>query len=510
MLALWAVPLAFGLLACQASSPDPQPEGDVSSDAADSGAVADREAPFDASTHRDAPEDAARPDASQDDAPKCGACDTPPASTCEGGALRVFEPRGSCDERNTCRYPNKVVACEAGCENGACKEDPCKGKTCSSPEAPSCKDATTLVTFDAAGTCSGGVCSYAKRERRCEFGCEGGSCKDDPCAGRTCNTPDAPSCKDARTLVTYEAAGTCSEGVCRYTKREIRCQFGCEAGACKDDPCAGKTCSTPDAPSCKDARTLVTFDAEGTCSGGLCSYAKREIRCEFGCEAGACNEDPCTRITWCGSPLPSTCISATTLRTYEGGRCEAGECKYPWRDRECEYACLNGRCVDHFDGCSTSCPGNARCVQRKCMPPACTLDNRTSCAPEVTYACVNTPDAPGDKVRVMTWLPRCDPGSTSCQGTSRVREVACRGRCDPSMPPYYCTQRLTPEERTTTCSRRCWELGLYCPANPVHIAQYEAIGHGINCNDTVPLTRGNSGPLRYIDCACVALNPWHQ
>ncbi|MFO0644242.1 MAG: Ig-like domain-containing protein [Polyangiaceae bacterium] len=108
------------------------------------------------------------------------------------------------------------------------------------------------------------------------------------CVGVTCTTPPATSCSSATNLRSYDAAGTCVSGVCRYAVTNKTCPFGCEAGACKPDPCIGVTCATPPPDTCRDRTTRRTYPATGTCASGVCSYAPTDMACAYGCASGVC------------------------------------------------------------------------------------------------------------------------------------------------------------------------------------------------------------------------------
>ncbi len=165
--------------------------------------------------------------------------------------------------------------------------DSCAAITCNTPPAPSCSG-STLTTHASSGTCSGGACSYASTTTNCTFGCAAGACNPDACAGITCNSPPAATCTSSTSLRTY-AAGACSNGSCTYAPSDTTCAYGCASGACSPDPCAGVTCTTPPASTCASG-SVVTFAATGTCSGGTCSYAPTTTACPSGqtCSGGAC------------------------------------------------------------------------------------------------------------------------------------------------------------------------------------------------------------------------------
>jgi hypothetical protein len=169
----------------------------------------------------------------------------------------------------------------------------CEGVTCNMPPAKVCADAQTLRIYDPAGTCSDGKCAYGTRTETCAGGCANGQCADNPCQGVTCNMPPKNRCLDASTLVVPATSGNCSAGTCRYPESFVTCPFGCDAGACVNDPCAGRTCNMPPANYCLSATTLRSFQTAGTCSGGSCLYAPTDSTCQFGCMNGACANDPC-------------------------------------------------------------------------------------------------------------------------------------------------------------------------------------------------------------------------
>lgn len=52
----------------------------------------------------------------------------------------------------------------------------------------------------------------------------------------SCTTPPATTCLDVATLRTYEAAGTCTAGSCTYAHTDEECSIGCRNGACVPAP----------------------------------------------------------------------------------------------------------------------------------------------------------------------------------------------------------------------------------------------------------------------------------
>jgi hypothetical protein len=90
-----------------------------------------------------------------------------------------------------------------------------------------------------------------------------------------CDDPPASQC-DGDYLLTYPSPGKCEEGECAYQAdpNPELCDFGCEDGACNPDPCLGVTCETPPAPSCDpdNPSILREYLATGSCVDGRCEY----------------------------------------------------------------------------------------------------------------------------------------------------------------------------------------------------------------------------------------------
>src|SRR5690242_9610936 len=70
------------------------------------------------------------------------------------------------------------------------------------------------------------------------------------CDQVVCNDPPAKHCADSSTLVTFDPAGRCDQGVCAYVEQQIVCPQGCADDACVGDPCLGVTCNAPPAATC--------------------------------------------------------------------------------------------------------------------------------------------------------------------------------------------------------------------------------------------------------------------
>ncbi|MEW6431828.1 MAG: hypothetical protein AB1730_10000 [Myxococcota bacterium] len=378
-------------------------------------------------------------------------CGSPPPNACDDAqTIRIYEASGTCNA-GQCSYAARTETCTGGCVNGACLNNPCQGVTCNTPPANRCFDASTLVVASTAGTCSAGTCRYAESLVPCQFGCANGACVNDPCAGRTCNQPPATFCLSATTLRTYQTAGTCSGGSCLYQPTDATCPFGCANGACNNDPCAGRTCNQPPAAACITPTTLRVFSSTGTCSGGACTYAPQDTTCQFGCINGACANDPCAGVS-CNTPPANSCLNPTTLRTWATpGACAAGACSYLPQDTTCQFGCANGACNNNpCAGVSCNAPPAASCVNattlRTFTAPGSCSGGACSYAPQDTtcqYGCANGACA-NDPCAGVTCTT---PPASACVTPSTLRTFAPSGVCSGGACSY------TPAD--TTCQFGC-------------------------------------------------------
>ncbi len=205
-------------------------------------------------------------------------------------AALPFDAEGyRCNESDPC--PDGYACLEGLCRSRPVGQDLCQGVVCNAPPAPTCSSPSTLRSFDAVGACTAqGDCQYTARETSCPKGCQEGACIGDACQSLVCQTPPAPSCLDASTLVTYATVGTCQTGACQYAATPRSCTHGCENGNCVDqDLCIGMTCQKPPPPSCI-AGKVRTYAATGTCQSttGQCSYAVAETTCDGTCQGNLC------------------------------------------------------------------------------------------------------------------------------------------------------------------------------------------------------------------------------
>ncbi|HYQ17552.1 MAG TPA: SUMF1/EgtB/PvdO family nonheme iron enzyme [Polyangiaceae bacterium] len=268
--------------------------------------------------------------------------------------------------------------------------DLCVGKVCNTPPPQDCLSATQLTSFDTVGSCHDGECSYASHAITCS--CANDACSTDPCIGLACVAPPLPICKDADTLRTSAAHGTCSGGSCDYATTDEDCEFGCSNGACNPDPCQGVMCKTQPPATCKDASTKTTFASSGTCDNGDCSYGSTDTPCgsNKSCSgAGVCNV--CAADASCGASC--TACGGSTPR-----------CKNLGTTSQCV------KCVTNQDCTSASAPvcnlSTNTCVAR----PSC-VGLAATCGPSGNGDCCATGAVPGG-----TFFRNYDGGSPGTYG----------------------------------------------------------------------------------------------
>jgi len=325
-------------------------------------------------------------------------CDQPPGpchfeeGICSNGVCTYQrKPEGTaCDDGDACTAADE-------CYRGACAGTPV---TCDTPPPNECFDPDTMRSYTAEGSCIAGSCSYGYQDVNCPSGCAGGVCTGDPCAGVVCDQPPGPC---------YASQGVCSKGSCSYPPQAdgTACDDGqtCTLDdACQNGVCSGApmTCDTPPPGECIDDNTLRSYETEGYCRDGACSYNFQDMPCTHGCSNAACVGDPCAGVV-CDNPPPDECTAANTRRTYLAGSCDQGSCVYPHLDVYCENGCLNGQC----QGCTPDCSG------RVCGPdPVCALscgicdagetcDSAGQCIPAGCNQDVYEPDDDSANARIL-------------------------------------------------------------------------------------------------------------
>ncbi len=211
-------------------------------------------------------------------------CNTPPANSCLSGTqFKAYNQVGSC-MNSTCSYTSQLINCV--CASNMCDSDPCLGVTCNTPPAAVCSSSANLTTYSSSGTCSNGSCSYNSSVNACPFGCSNGACSADPCIGVTCNTPPGVTCSPSGERETYAAAGSCSGGTCSYKPTDAPCgsNQACSAGTCA--VCAANASCGANCTACSGA-TPACLKSGNTSSCVGCATSSD-------CTAAAAACDPST------------------------------------------------------------------------------------------------------------------------------------------------------------------------------------------------------------------------
>lgn len=354
--------------------------------------------------------------------------------------------------------------------------NPCVGVMCDKPPANTCADASNLKVYSASGTCEGGTCDYSSSTIPCALGCESGACKGDPCAGKSCTTPPANTCVSTDYLMVYAAAGTCAAGMCSYTSHNELCSFGCASGACKGDPCVGKTCASPPADYCSSATKLVKFNAAGTCSGGTCSYTSTDVTCP--CSGGKCLEcsvdTDCTAGKWCNANVCTTCNSdvhcgATCASCGSGAFCSGGTtCASCTTAAKCGPSCVACGSYQTCTGsacalCGSDSSCGATCTACGGATPKCLVTGSTSTCVECTS------DA------------TCTGGKTCDLATH-----TCKGACPTTLTSVFSDDFATPASAS-------WSSGTNAALGTSRWHVYTTANHGVRINGgTLQITNARS------------------
>ncbi len=126
----------------------------------------------------------------------------------------------------------------------------------------------------------------------------------DACDSVVCDAPPTAICSGDFTLTTYQGEGDCAEGICTYQTSETNCETGCEGGACRGGCLPNKaTCESDRVEVCEVDGNFQTLamKCNGTCIDGLCDEvcAKSQSRCR------GTSSQACTKIegSWVWGPV---------------------------------------------------------------------------------------------------------------------------------------------------------------------------------------------------------------
>ncbi len=197
---------------------------------------------------------------------------------------------GSCVLNSDCAT-GEICASDQTCvpvSGDTCEHD----SDCTNVPQPNCiGDQLTTYGGICSATSEVPTCDYvAVDSQTCNAGCSNGACNPDLCKDVVCDTPPDAICQDATTLKTYESNGTCAQGDCSYTSSEQSCVYGCMDGACNQGPCDQQACNTPPAPDC-DGNTGRVYADSGQCvednGSATCQYDVTFNDCDY--VAGTCD-----------------------------------------------------------------------------------------------------------------------------------------------------------------------------------------------------------------------------
>jgi hypothetical protein len=324
------------------------------------------------------------------------------------------------------------------------------------------------------GSCENNECSG------CTVDCTDKDCGDDGCSGScgSCTKPPAATCKDNRTLSTYNADGACGDdGKCLYTPTEVECTYGCFNGACADctPSCAGKecgddgcgvdcgACDSPPPSVCLDATRLRYYDKAGSCQSFKCAYTSVEIPCQSGCANAQCvNCTPDCAGRQCGSDgCGGACGACGAYAACNAsGQCICADadhlnCNGQWSD-----GCETNRATDRFNcgSCGNTCtlPNTTvtGCSGAQCRVVTCAQD----------HANCNNNDSDGCEANLKTDAQNCtqcgkactNPPSNYCLADAKtLREYNAQGTCGGTNCSYAYTDRTCPYGCTAGLCANC-------------------------------------------------------
>ncbi len=389
-------------------------------------------------------------------------CDAPPEPVCNGDDLTISSG-GTCADDGTCTYDEEIIACPAGCADGACVDAVCTGDNAGTAcddgnpctETDVCDDTGACVgtALDCTGldsACSLGVCDAAAGACVAQNAPDGASCDDgdlctsgDACVAGECAPTGATNCDDGNVCtddVCLPATGcsntpntnpcddgdgdACTTGMCGLGQcvpgSTTDCDDGVECTNDSCDPVAGCQ-NAPDASLCDDGNTCtvnVCDPANGGCAnpfsfGALNTNGSGCIDgddCTVGdvCDAGMCSGEPIQ----CDDP-PAPVCNGSDLIISSGGQCTDGGCTFDQDVITCPNGCLDGACTDTAcDGATagTTCDDGNPCTTED----AC--DGAGGCAGTV-LDCSGFDDA--------CTTGACHPGTGMCVGVPKPLGTSC-------------------------------------------------------------------------------------
>ncbi|NOK18538.1 kelch repeat-containing protein [Corallococcus carmarthensis] len=316
--------------------------------------------------------------------------DTCETVTCNTAPSPCHSSAGVCSNGGTCTYPLRPVGSTCNDGNACTGNDICGSTGACSGTSIAC-EAPPGQCYQSAGSCSDGSCSYAYKTA-------GASCDDgDACTlGETCN--GSGGCAGTPVSCTtppgqcYQAAGTCSGGTCSYALKAAgtACDDG-NAGTVNDvcsgaGSCAGVVACTTPPDAC--------HGSPGTYSNGTCTYPLKAAGTSCGPALICTATGTCSSGCW----IEGTYHAEGT--TNPSGSCQVcnpsvSTSSWSFKPATTECRAASGACdvAESCTGTSASCPADGF----KGSGTGCTSDSN-ACTQDVcnaTGSCTHPPVATG-------------------------------------------------------------------------------------------------------------------
>jgi hypothetical protein len=312
---------------------------------------------------------------------ECGVvCDDPPPAVCENDDLRIYLDTGDCVS-SVCDYPSSIRSsirpCNWGCENGFCKEDPCLQVTCNLNQH-----------------------------------CEDGACVCDNMYG-DCDTSSLNGCETY--LSTLDNCGECEfscgpKGIC--VNGTCDCDYGfddcnnswtdgCETDILFDDLNCG-TCEDPceAGMTCCSGTCVNTNTDNGNCGGCMTFCVGMTECCRGGCIDTQLDPENCGSCgNVCQAPTLTCCWGSCLDVMDDAGNC--GECgndcamNQPCHQGACgtqEIYCGTQTCNFWMEECCYGANGISCYPEGNCSARVVQCDDDSDCGDSLYCCLVDTPE----------------------------------------------------------------------------------------------------------------------
>ncbi|RLJ04969.1 MAG: hypothetical protein DRP08_00380 [Candidatus Aenigmatarchaeota archaeon] len=216
--------------------------------------------------------------------------------------------------------------CGYGCENGVCLKE---GKKICEPgeKKRACSERNTFTVYE----CTNGYSWNPIGSGGCAFGCENGACKEDPCNDKDGYYGNKICGNDGNVYAIYRNYFSDDSG-CKYTTRldlKEKCNYGC-----KDGICLGTSSTTIIPAKCYDSDGGRNYYVKGTVTGHQYGgYFNMTDKCEY-------------RTSVC----VNTSVGIVCTNTASGYFLTEYYCSdngYALQEeKKCEYGCGDGKCLE--------------------------------------------------------------------------------------------------------------------------------------------------------------------